>query len=111
MDDYRKLIACISHATADSRLSPNHIALFASIIHYSVSEHYQSWFRVSRRELMVRSKIRARATYHRIVKDLIRFGYIRYNPSFHPLLASKMKITLAFNQFNEKDEKIVPASF
>lgn len=38
------------------------------------------------------SKIKSLTTYHSLMKDLITFGYIGYEPSFHPQFGSKVEL-------------------
>jgi hypothetical protein len=45
---------------------------------------------VTRRELMAFSKIASVATYHKCIRELDAFGYIRYYPSYHPKLGSQV---------------------
>jgi hypothetical protein len=42
---------------------------------------------ITRREVMELAKI-TRTIYHRCIKELHQFGYIRYVPSYHPVLGS-----------------------
>ncbi len=35
------------------------------------------------------SKISGLATYHKCIKDLNDFGYIKYNPSYDPAISSQ----------------------
>ncbi|WP_454803175.1 hypothetical protein [Mucilaginibacter phyllosphaerae] len=45
---------------------------------------------MTRRELMAFSKIASIATYHKCIRELDAFGYIRYQPSYHPKLGSRV---------------------
>ena len=38
------------------------------------------------------SKIKSLTTYHSLMKDLIKFGYIGYEPSYHPLFGSRVEL-------------------
>lgn len=73
---------------SDFRLTPVHIALATALCLSSSSNP----FRICRRELMLKSRIRSKATYHKVIKDLIRFRYIQYVPSYHPVQASEFKL-------------------
>jgi len=48
----------------------------------------QDPFSISRSEMMENAKIQSNATYHKCVRDLVKFGYIRYVPSYHPVIGS-----------------------
>ena len=45
--------------------------------------------RQNRRTLMAFSKIASIATYHKCIRELDAFGYIRYQPSFDPKRGSQ----------------------
>lgn len=40
------------------------------------------------KELMRQAKISGMATYHKCMRDLNELGYIRYIPSYNPILGS-----------------------
>jgi hypothetical protein len=58
---------------------------------------------VSRSKVMKNSKIKSIATYHKCLKDLIGWGYIKYQPSYHPAKGSLVYL-------NEILEKVVDGS-
>jgi len=45
---------------------------------------------------MPMAKISSRATYHKCMNDLVAFGYVRYIPSYNPLLPNQV----FFNCYN-----------
>jgi hypothetical protein len=73
---------------ADNRLNPTHVSLYMAIFQYWNAERFQNPVSISRQELMRISKISAKATYHKCIKDLHTFGYIQYLPSFNPFKGS-----------------------
>lgn len=72
----------------DNRLNPTHVSLYMAIFQYWNAERFQNPVSISRQELMRISKISAKATYHKCIKDLHNYGYIRYMPSFNPFKGS-----------------------
>lgn len=64
----------------DERLMPTHMSLF---IHFQ-RNGFVSPFPVTMAGLMACSRIASVATYHKCIKELNDFGYIRYQPSFRP---------------------------
>jgi len=50
-------------------------------------------FFIIRDEVMKFSKIGSKSTYHRCLKDLDVYGYIKYLPSHNPYRGSKIKLT------------------
>jgi hypothetical protein len=73
---------------ADNRLNPTHVSLYMAIFQFWNSERFQNPVSISRQELMRISKISAKATYHKCIKDLHTYGYIQYLPSFNPFKGS-----------------------
>ncbi|MBS1525844.1 MAG: hypothetical protein JST19_09370 [Bacteroidetes bacterium] len=47
---------------------------------------------------MVYSKIASTATYHKYIKQLDKFGYIRYRPSYHPVKGSSIEWLVVHNE-------------
>lgn len=73
---------------ADNRLNPTHVSLYMAIFQFWNSGRFQNPVSISRQELMRISKISAKATYHKCIKDLHTYGYIQYLPSFNPFKGS-----------------------
>ena len=73
---------------ADDRLNPTHVSLYMAIFQYWNAGHFHNPVSISRQELMRISKICAKATYHKCIKDLNSFGYIQYMPSYNPFKGS-----------------------
>lgn len=74
----------------DARLNVTHVSLFAALFVHWQRSGFASPFAVTRRELMAFSKIASIATYHKCIRELDAFGYIRYQPSYHPKLGSQV---------------------
>ena len=72
----------------DNRLNPTHVSLYMAIFQFWNAERFQNPVSISRQELMRISKISAKATYHKCIKDLHNFGYIQYLPSYNPFKGS-----------------------
>jgi len=68
----------------DSRLYATHISLFTAMFVCWQRSGFSNPFPVNRKKLMGFSKIASVATYHKCIKELNEFGYVRYQPSYHP---------------------------
>ena len=79
----------------DPRLRAVHICLYAAIAHHCGKANH---IRISRRILMRSARIRSIATYHSCIKDLAQYGHIDYQPSYHPLRASRIVLTVQDRQ-------------
>jgi hypothetical protein len=94
MDRLQQLTNYIKKVTSDARLKPIHIAMALALCDVWIVKQFQQPYRVSRRALMQASKIRSKATYHRVIKELQSFGYLKYNPSYHPINASQVVLVM-----------------
>lgn len=74
----------------DDRITVTHIALYMALFECWHQQQFLLPFRVSRRLLMKMTKIRGKNTYHTHLRELVEFGYINYEPSYHPKQASKV---------------------
>ena len=83
-----QLSGFFQRVASDNRLNPTHVSLYMAIFQYWNAERFQNPVSISRQELMRISKISAKATYHKCIKDLHNFGYIKYIPSFNPFKGS-----------------------
>jgi len=69
-------------------LLATHVSMFAALFVCWQRSGYSNPFPVNRRMLMSYSRIASTATYHKRIKELEAFGYIRYYPSYHPIKGS-----------------------
>ena len=74
----------------DNRLLPTHLSLFTGLFVCWQRNGFLSPFSVTRKTLMAFSKVASIATYHKCIKELDEYGYIRYEPSYHPKLGSQV---------------------
>jgi len=84
---YGKLLRRMSK---DDRLNAAHVSLFTGLFVQWQRNSFGSPFAVTRKALMAFSKIASIATYHKCIKELDSYGYIRYRPSYHPKLGSQI---------------------
>ena len=92
MNELQQLTRYINRMVSDNRLKPVHISLSVAVCHSWISSRFQRSCRISRSRIMKASRIRSKATYHKTLKDLQAFGYLRYTPSYHPIKASEVMI-------------------
>lgn len=80
----------VRHMEKDDRLLPTHLSLFTGLFVCWQRNRFVSPFSVTRKTLMAFSKVASIATYHKCIRELDEYGYIRYEPSFHPKLGSQV---------------------
>jgi hypothetical protein len=82
---YSKLIRRMGK---DERLMATHISLFTALFVQWQRNDFVSPFPATRKELMGYSRIASIATYHKCIRELDGYGYIRYQPSYDPVRGS-----------------------
>jgi hypothetical protein len=92
MDTGKQLTSFLKAASKNKRFHQSHLSLYSAILMCYTKGLCQNPFRISRRELMMHSAIHSFATYHKCMKDLVVHGYVEYQPSYHPHLASQVTL-------------------
>lgn len=72
----------------DKRVFATHVSLFTTLFIFWERDGFVSPFVITRKTVMAYSKIASFATYHKCIRELDEYGYIRYQPSFHPAKGS-----------------------
>lgn len=86
---FKEAFTGFMHAAADdARLGPLHISLYAAILHFCNIQQDAAPVSVFGKQLMQYAKISSNNTYHRVIRELQRYGYISYIPSYNPFLGS-----------------------
>jgi hypothetical protein len=92
-----KLTAFFYSIKDDSRISPVHISLFMAIVQHWNENNCKNPICVFSRDLMQLAKISGVATYHRSIKELNEYGYIKYEPSYNHFVGSLIYIDNGIN--------------
>jgi hypothetical protein len=87
-DQAQLLSAFMETIRDDPRIGPAHISLYVSLISHWYEKNFENPLYVFSHEIMPLCKISGTATYHRSIKELHRYGYIRYVPSYNHFLGS-----------------------
>jgi len=86
---YKNLLLALSK---DEKVTVWHMAALFGIIQLSDSNDIKAPICISRKKVMELSHINNFVTYHKCIKELQKFGYIQYFPSYHPAIGSKVYI-------------------
>jgi len=76
----------------DERITVWHMAIMFGILQLSKVDQTFNPIFISRKKVMELSHISSIVTYHKCIKELQEYGYIRYRPSYHPGIRSKIEI-------------------
>lgn len=88
MNYIRNLAGFFDRVAVDERLNPKHISMYASLFQFWNASRFKNPISISRNELKRVSKISAKATYHKCMKELDDSGYLKYKPSYNPFKGS-----------------------
>jgi len=90
MESVKPLSDFFDAIAGDPRISITHIGIYAALLQYWSHHSFENPIQVFSHEIMTIAKISSANTYHRCVKTLSEYGYIRYEPSFNKLKGSKI---------------------
>lgn len=82
------LINFLSCVEYDYRIGTAHISIYLTLFRLWYQNEGKDPISFSRPDVMKAAKVYGRSTYHKCIKDLHDYGYIRYLPSHHPVLGS-----------------------
>ena len=74
----------------DEKLTPFHISLYFALFQYWNMAKFRNPISISRDELMRAAKIGSVNTYIRCMKELDKWAYIQYKPSYNPQKGSQV---------------------
>ncbi|SFH38030.1 hypothetical protein [Pedobacter insulae] len=63
-------------------IGPSHVSFYAALIELQKEKGYKEPIVIKRIEVMSMARIAGISTYHRLLKDLVAGGYIRYEARF-----------------------------
>lgn len=86
----------------DDRLNATHISLYMALFQEWNCSRFASDFFINRYEIMRASKIASKTSYHRCLKELHGWGYIKYFPTRNPYKSSKVKMIVFDHPGNEE---------
>lgn len=78
----------IKRMGSDKRILATHVSLFTALFIFWQRGGFVSPFAITRKTVMAYAKISSIATYHKCIRELDEYAYIRYQPSFHPAKGS-----------------------
>jgi hypothetical protein len=72
----------------DQRIGPYHISLYTALLKCWQERAFEQPLSVFSKEVMPLCMIAGSNTYHRTIRELHAYGYIRYIPSYNHFLGS-----------------------
>lgn len=90
MDKLTYLTDFFEAISSDTRISITHIGIYAALLQYRMQNGFINPIQVFSHEIMSIAKLSSAITYHKCVRQLSEYGYIRYEPSFNRTKGSKI---------------------
>ncbi len=91
----------------DKRLQPSHVSLYMALLCFWNENNFQNPTNITRKNVMSICKIKSKVTYHKCIKDLNDFGYIKYEPSYNPFTGSSVTINTVYEENKKIENKVV----
>lgn len=82
MESTKPLFDFFSAIEKDYRISITHIGIYAALLQYRKKQGFVNPVTAFSYDIMKIAKISSPATYHKCIRDLHDFGYLRYEASF-----------------------------
>jgi len=90
MEALKPLSDFFSAIENDYRISITHIGIYAALLQYWSEHHFENPIHVFSYEIMRIAKISASTTFHKAIRELSEYGYLKYEPSFKRNQGSKV---------------------
>jgi hypothetical protein len=81
-------VSAIVRIISDQRITVWHISLYVALIHKLKENDFKNPVSITWAEVMKLAHIGGIATYHKYIKELHKYGYIDYVPSYDPCKGS-----------------------
>lgn len=88
MNYIRHLSSVLEVIADDNRLNTSHVSLYVALFQIWNQHRFENPISINRSDTMRISKIGSRVTYHRCLKNLAEWNYIKYFPSHNPMKGS-----------------------
>ena len=103
-----QLNQALEHFNNDPRIKQGHITLYLAFFHIWNREFFKNTININSESTMERAKIKSKTTYHNILRDLHKWGYLQYYPSYDPRRGSVIRMAIFYTQPRQKLAKRVP---
>ena len=90
MNEVKELTSFYSAIREDNRIGATHISLYMALFQFYNLNGFKNPIHITRIRVMETAKISGLATYHKCIKDLVEYGYIKYRPSFNPAIGTQI---------------------
>ena len=90
MEKLKPLEDFLEKIDSDSRIRMTHIAVYVTLYQNWIANDCPEQILVSSKLMMPLAKISSSATWHRAIRGLHEYGYIKYCPTFNKMKSSEV---------------------
>ena len=90
MENLKPLYDFFTAIENDFRISSTHIAIFAALLQFKNSNGFTNPIEAYRHEITPIAKVLSAYTYHKCIRELNDYGYLRYEPSSKKTMKSRI---------------------
>lgn len=90
MERVKELTNFYAAIKEDNKIGPRHISVYMALFQIYNLNLFTNPVQITRAVVMESAKINGLATYHKCIRDLSDFGYIKYFPSYNPAINSQV---------------------
>ena len=76
----------------DDRINPYHMSIYLALFNYWNLNRFKTPFSVARFEVMKLANVKSPNTYSKCLKELMKYGYIKYDSSHNPYEGSRFSL-------------------
>ena len=95
MGNGKDIAQFMDQAKGDPRIGPLHISLYVAIYSCWIRQGGGQVVEVSAKELKDLAKISGGTPFYRRLKQLHKYGYLVYEPSFNPVVRSRVMLPVS----------------
>lgn len=88
MEGSKYILGFMNRVAEDPEISAYHVSVYLALVYYGEHVARKPSFTVFSREVRPYAKVSRPGTYHQLLGDLARRGYIEYSPSHSPVVGS-----------------------
>ncbi len=74
----------------DQRVNVWHLGMYMVFLHLWYQNNKENPITITRRQVMQLARFKSIATYHKCIRDLVKFGYIDYYPTYDYYTGTKV---------------------
>ncbi|MGB8704035.1 MAG: hypothetical protein WCD31_03285 [Gillisia sp.] len=106
----RHLNGVLRKFSDDPKITSSHRSLYLAFFELWNQKHFPLTIMINSKKVMALAKIHSRTTYHKLLRELKMWGYLKYHPSTNPQMGSLVEMFRFDTQPDQKMNRTCPIS-